>query len=95
MQSNRPSEQSSAMFIFNNCIKSIGCDRNVYHKNPVDGNHARKLVERRHEFGKDLFPAIKACIKISIEERQKILEKDEINMLALGKDDEVKSEIEF
>ena len=89
MQSNRDKVIESAVYHFDTCLKRVGCDRNHYHKQSIDGNKGRILIERREEFGAILFDDMKECLKISKENRNKMLE-GRVDTVGLATDDEIK-----
>lgn len=91
---NRDKVTSSAVYRFDTCLKKVGCDRNAYHKQSIDGNKGRILMERRKEFGSILFDEMKLCLRETKLNRENMLEGKE-DILGLATENELKDEVEF
>ena len=88
---------TNAIYKFNSALKSVGCDRNAYHKNSIDGNKGRKLMEKHEDVGMLLFESLTESLSTSKQDRKDILEKNNIAAvdLELATQDELENEISF
>jgi len=54
--------KTSAVYIFDNGLKEVGCDRNAFHKSSIYRKKGRVLMEHRENFGKIQFLEMKNCL---------------------------------
>ena len=96
MEKNRDKLLSSAVYIYDSTLKAVGCDRNAYHKQSIDGNKGRKLMEKREEFGFLLWDSMKEALANSKLEREEILKKHPGSVnLKLATEEELQEKVTF
>ena len=96
MEKNRNKLVTSAVYIFDSALKEVGCDRNAYHKQSIDGNKGRNLMERREKFGRILVEKMSHCLQKSIDDRKELLKTDpNLVQRQLATQEELKDEVVY
>ena len=94
-EKNRNQLFTSAVYIFDTALKEVGCDRNAYHKQSIDGNKGSKLMENREKFGTILLEKMKVALDYSYKNREKHLENPKLVKIQLATHKELEDEVTY